>query len=99
MAADSPKHVQLTAGVVAPVIFEQDYDRIEIVNVTGSAAVYFRVGQTDPGVEVTGSNVLPAAIGSVEMDVTTSGGTEVRLISVGTPKVSVRGVIEVIRRS
>ncbi len=40
---------------------------------------------------------LPAAIGSVELDVTTSGPTEVRLISSGTPKISVRGVINLTR--
>jgi hypothetical protein len=95
--AGSPWHATLSAGVALPVVFEQDYDRIEVVNVDGTAAVYFRVGQTNPGVAAEGSHVLPAAIGSVELDVTTSGPTEVRLISSGTPKVSVRGVINLTR--
>lgn len=97
--AQSPQHAQLTAGVVLPLTFDQDFDRVEVVNVDGAAAVYFRVGQTDPGVAATGSQVLPAAIGSVEIDVTTAGPTEVRLISAGTPKVSVRGVVEIVRRA
>lgn len=90
-------HATLSAGIVLPLVFDQDFDRIEVVNVDGAAAVYFRVGQTDPAVAATGSHVLPAAIGSVELDVTTSGPTEVRLISSGTPKVSVRGVIDLTR--
>lgn len=97
--AGSPQHATLTANTVLPIVFDQDYDRIEIVNVDGAAAVYFRVGQTNPGIAAEGSQVLPAAIGSVEVDVTTSGGTEVRLISAGTPKVSVRGVVDLIRRT
>ncbi len=95
--ATSPWHATLSAGVVLPVVFEQDYERIEVLNVDGAAAVYFRVGQTDPAVAAEGSHVLPAAIGSVELDVTTAGPTEVRLISSGTPKVSVRGVVNLKR--
>lgn len=96
-AVASPFHLTLSANLASVVTFEQDYDRIEILNVDGAAAVYFRVGQTDPTVAGTGSQVLPAAIGSIEVDVTTSGPTEVRLISAGTPKVSVRGVVNLTR--
>lgn len=95
--AGSPQHATLAASVVTPIVFDQDYDRIEVVNVDGVAAIYFRVGQTDPGIAATGSYVLPAAISRVELDVTTSGSTEVRLISAGTPKVSVRGVVDTVR--
>ena len=69
------------------------------VEVTGTAAVYFRVGATDPAVAGTGSYVVPAAVGSrVELDVTTAGATQVRLISSGTPSVSIRGVVDTFGR-
>ena len=95
--AGNPQHATLAAGIVTPLVFDQDFQRVEILNVDGAAAVYFKVGQSDPAVAATGSQVLPAAIGSVEVDVTTSGPTEVRLISSGTPKVSVRGVVDLTR--
>lgn len=92
MAADSPIHLTLEADTVATATFQQDYRRIEVTNVTGTAAVYFRIGQAEPAVETTGSHVLPPAISSVEVDVHTSGPTVVKLISAGTPKVSVRAL-------
>lgn len=92
MAVDSPRHATLIAATVATVTFEQDYERIEVTNVTGTAAVYFRVGTVDPVIEATGCHVLPGAIGAVEVDVHTSGPTVVKLISSGTPKISIRAL-------
>lgn len=91
----SPFHVTLVPDEVTAVEFDQGYRRIEVLNADGSDAVYFRVGQTDPEVDGVGSQILPAAICSVELDVTTAGPTEVRLISAGTPHVSVRGIVDV----
>lgn len=90
--AGSPQHTTLVADTVTTVTFDQDFARIEVVNVDGAAAVYFRIGSTDPVVAATGSHVLPAAICAMEIDVHTSGPTVVKLISPGTPKVSVRGL-------
>lgn len=89
--AVSPQTVTLTGGVVATLTFDQDFDRIEVLNVTGTAEVYFRIGvSTDPTVGGDGCQVLPAAICALELPVYTSGATIVKLISAGTPKVSVR---------
>jgi hypothetical protein len=90
--AGSPQHVTLTANVVSTLTFDQDFENIEVLNVDGASEVYFRVGATAPTVGGTGCHVLPAAIGSVEVEVFTSGATVVKLISAGTPKVSVRGI-------
>lgn len=90
--AGSPQHVTLTPDVVTELLFDQDFTRVEVLNVDGAAAVYFRFGQTAPTVAGTGCHVLPAAIGSLEVDVYTSGNTAVKLISAGAPKVSVRGL-------
>lgn len=67
--------------------------RVEVLNVDGAAAVYFTTNGVDPTVGGDGCHVLPAAIGSVEVVDETAGPTSVvKLISAGTPKVSVRGV-------
>jgi hypothetical protein len=94
----SPSHATLVPTEVTTIEFDQGYRRIEVLNVDGSDAVYFRVGQTDPEVGAAGSQILPAAICSVELDVTTAGPTEVRLISAGGPQVSVRGIVDVVGR-
>jgi hypothetical protein len=90
--AGSPQHATLVADTVTTMTFDQDFTRIEVVNVDGAAPVYFRIGTTSPTVEGIGSHVLPAAICSVEVDVFTADATVVKLISTGTPKVSVRGL-------
>ncbi len=88
----SPQHVTLVASAVTTVDLGQDYSVVEVLNVDGVAAVYFRFDATAPVVGATGTHVLPAAIGSVEVTPRTSGNTVVKLISAGTPQVSVRGV-------
>lgn len=92
--AGSPQHVTLVASTVTTLTFDQPFDRIEVLNVDGVAAVYFLVdsGATDPVVAATGTGVLPAAVGSVEVEPPSNRNTQVKLISVGTPKVSVRGL-------
>jgi hypothetical protein len=65
--------------------------RVEALNVTGTAAVYFTTDGTTPVVGANGTHCLPAAIGFVEVNDETSGPTSViKLISSGTPTVSVR---------
>lgn len=88
----SPQHVTLVAGVVSTVTFDADFARIEVTNVDGAAAVYFRMDGVDPVAAAEGTYVLPAAIGRIEVPPGTAGVTVVKLISAGTPKVSVRGI-------
>ncbi len=90
--AASPQHATLVANTVTTITFDEDFARIEAVNVDGVAAVYFRCDGVNPVIAATGTHVLPAAIGSVEVQPRTAGPTVVKLISAGTPKVSVRGI-------
>ncbi len=90
--AGTPQHATLVADTPTVMTFDQDFDQIEVLNVDGAAEVYVRVGATNPTVGGTGSDVLPAAINALPIRVYTSGNTVVRLISAGTPKVSVRGI-------
>jgi len=87
-----PQHATLVAGEVTELTFNRDFDQVEVTNVDGAGRVYFRVDKHDPGIEAEGSEVIPAAVGSLVVDVYTAGDTVVRLISDGTPKVSVRGL-------
>lgn len=91
--ADS-EHITLVANTVSTVTLDADYRTVEVVNVNGAAAVYFKVnGGTAPTVKGSGTVVLPAAIGSIELraDAVDPGTTVVTLISAGTPDVAVRG--------
>lgn len=90
--AGSPQHATLVADTVTTLTFDTDFRLVEVVNVDGVAEVYFRFGGTAPTVGGVGCHVLPAAVGSVEIEPRTSGATVCKLISAGTPKVSVRGV-------
>ncbi len=91
--AASPQHGTLVADTVLTLTFDTNFYRVEVLNVDGVAAVYFTVDGSTPTVAGTGSHVLPAAIGSLEVADGTSGqGTVVKLFSAGTPKVSVRGL-------
>jgi hypothetical protein len=65
--------------------------RVEVLNITGTAEVYFTTNGVTPVVGADGTHCLPAAIGAVEVDDETVGPTSViKLISSGTPKVGVR---------
>lgn len=90
--AASPQHATLVASTVTTLTFNVDFNRVEVLNVDGAAEVYFTMDGTAPTVGGTGCHVLPAAIASCEAEPTTSGATVVKLISSGTPKVSVRGL-------
>ncbi len=91
--AGSPQHATLVADTVATLTFDKNFARIEVLNVDGAAAIYFRSDGVAPTVAGTGCHVVPAAIGSVEVDDDTAGQVSVvKLISAGTPKVSVRGL-------
>lgn len=90
----SPAHVTLVANTVTTVTLDGGYyGQVEVLNVDGMAAIYFTVDGADPTIEGNGCNVLPAAIGGLTVRVAdVDGSFVVKLISAGTPKVSVRGV-------
>ena len=90
--AGSPQHATLEADTVETFTFDEDFNAVEVLNVDGAAAVYFTTDGEDPEVAGTGSNVLPAAVGGLTMDVQSGSATVVKCISAGTPMVSVRGI-------
>lgn len=90
--AGSPQHLTLPANTVVTVTFDTDFNEVEVVNVDGIALVYFTVDRSTPAIGGTGSHVLPAAIGGLTVKPGTTGATIVKLISPGTPAVSVRGI-------
>ena len=84
----------LTASTVDTVILSKPSRGVTVVNVSGSAIIYFTVshpGGSNPQPTIGGANcyVLPATVGS--LDVTHDGqfGSVVNLISSGTPAYSV----------
>lgn len=87
-----PQHVTLTANTVKIVTLAVEADKVNVCNVDGSAEVYVTVDGTTPAVGGDGAWVLPAAIGDLELEVSGSGNTVVKLISSGTPRVSI-GVV------
>lgn len=87
-----PQHITLTANTVSTVTLAVDASIVEIVNIDGAAVVYATVDGSTPAVGGEGAWVLPAAICSRELKPRTAGRTVVKLISAGTPMVSV-GVI------
>ena len=82
-------NVQLAAGTVDTFSFADDVTQVAITNMTGTAAIYFTVDGTTPEVAGKKSRLVPAAIAQVEIEPTTSGPTTVKVISSGTPTVSV----------
>lgn len=81
---------QLTANAVTVVRFTEDVSEIEIVNMTGTAAVYYTINrEDDPTVGDPHAYLVPADIVTVRREPATSGPTVVKLISSGTPTVSV----------
>ncbi|PZG05387.1 hypothetical protein C1I95_32745 [Micromonospora craterilacus] len=84
------EHATLTANVERIFTFPINAGRVEVLNRDGSAEVWFKVNNTAATVGGDGCHVLPAAINSLEVDDETSGSTVVRVISSGTPAVSVR---------
>jgi hypothetical protein len=95
--AGSPQHLTLVANTPTTVTFDTNYAAIEVLNVDGAAIIYGTDDGTTPVIAATGTFVLPAAICALELTprddgVAHSGNTTVKLISAGTPKVSVRGL-------
>ena len=84
--------VVLTANTVATFNLDADYDRVEVLNADGADEVFFRTDKVNPAVNGAGSHYIPAAVGSLVVSAPGAGATQVRVVSAGTPKVSVRGL-------
>lgn len=80
----------LTASTVDTVTFADDIDEVSIINLDGAAAVYFTTNGTTPTVAGASTYVLPAAIGTATFQPFTAGPTVVKVISAGTPTISVQ---------
>lgn len=91
-AVGSPHHATLAANTVAVFTFTANYGQIIVLNRDGAAEIYFRSDGVDPVIGADGCDVLPAAIGAVvTIDGSKGQNSEIRLISAGTPKVTVKG--------
>lgn len=94
MATTFAGHGTLTASTVATVTLTRDFQRVEVLNVTGSAAIYFTVDGSNPTVAGDDTYVVPAVTGaSFSAPANASGSTTVvKLISSGTPGYAVTGL-------
>lgn len=84
------KYATLSNGSVSQIAMTTKTSRVQVVNVTGSVAVYFRVDGTNPTVAGDNTYVLPAVAGaSVTVDVDIDSLPVVKFIAAGTPVVGV----------
>lgn len=82
----------LTAATVDTVNFDDDRDEVRVTNVSGTAAIYYRLDGTAPVVGAAACFWLPAVAGATRSHKVQSGAnTQVKLISSGTPSYSVEG--------
>lgn len=84
------KHeITLTADTVETVVFEGGLGRATVLSHDGAAAVYFTTDGTEPSVAGSNCWVVPAAIGALTVPVRSSGPNTVKVVSEGTPTISV----------
>lgn len=87
------KHATLVAATVTTLSLDAGYQSVEVLNRDGAAEVFVTVDGTEPTVEGEDCFALPATIGALEVPAELGGWvTEVKLISSGTPKVTVTGI-------
>lgn len=84
----------LVGSAVDTVTFTDDVDAVQVLNLSGTAAIYFTIDGTAPTVAGVNTYVLPAATGaSLTVSIAPAGSiTSVKLISSGTPQYSVQRV-------
>lgn len=92
MPDDSPRHATLVADTVTTFTFTVDYGQVEVAVVADPAVVWFRADGQTPVANATGTHVLPAVLSFMTVKPGTAGPTVVKVLSSGTPTVSVRGV-------
>jgi hypothetical protein len=96
VAVLSTQYVTLVANTVATVTFAVDLALVEVASVDGAAVVYVTTDGTTPAANTTGSDFVAASAGAftlVKVDSSADNAprqTTVKLISTGTPTVSVR---------
>lgn len=88
------KHGTLAADTADVITLDGDYRQVEVVNRDGVAEIFFTVDGPDPAVEGDNNHMLPAAIGGVVVPANEALGypTQVKLISSGAPRYTVRGM-------
>ncbi len=83
-----------TVTLVAATVYQYNPSfngsRVEVTNMDGASEVYFTTNGVNPTVGGDDCVAMPAVINSVEVADEVSGSADVRLISAGTPKVSIR---------
>jgi hypothetical protein len=84
-------HGTLTPNVVTTVTLD-DFGVVEVLNRNGIGEIFFTVDGVTPVVGAADTEVLPAALSSLEVASLASGATTVRLISSSAATYSVRGV-------
>ncbi|MEU7170316.1 hypothetical protein ABZ949_02345 [Micromonospora tulbaghiae] len=84
------QYATLTANTERTFTFATNAGWVEVLNLDGSAEVYFTTDNTSPGVGADGSHVVPAAVAAVEVRDESTGNTVVKVRSAGTPRVGVR---------
>jgi hypothetical protein len=92
VAADqiAAHNVQLAAAQVKTVRFAEDLNSVDVIS-DGTAAVYYTLNGSTPAVAGSNCYLIPAgAIGVDTREPPTSGPTLVKLISEGTPVISVQ---------
>lgn len=82
----------LTADAADTVTLEGRVEAIEVVNLNGSAAIYFTTDGSEPEVEGAATHEIPAASGVRVVNIGGKDNVEVKLISDGTPVYSVARV-------
>lgn len=88
----NPQHLVLTANTVATFTLDKDFDVAEVASLDGAARLTFTVDGSTPTVDGNGGYVLPATICSRQVTVQGASATVVKVISSGTPLVSVIGI-------
>lgn len=90
--AGSPQTVTLVANTVRTVTLDKDYGEVEVSIVNNPAMLWWRADGQNPVAMADGCQVLPAVLSFATARPGTSGPTVVKLLSTGTPTVSVRGI-------
>lgn len=88
------QHATLVANTEAVITFTKNFGKVRVTQVANPALTYCNAKDTAIGSvvgDMTGNDVLPGVLCSLEMDDETGGvATKVRVRSVGTPTISVR---------
>lgn len=92
--AGTPQYATLVANTPVTLNFDQDFDRISVVNRDGADEIFFTVNGSTPAVNGTGSFLVTKGVGAyLEVPVVGSGNTVVKLISASATKVGVDGTL------